>query len=289
MSPDKRPPAGRDETPTSTCRRAVRPLEPALRCPRCDSPNTKFCYYNNYSLTQPRHFCKTCRRYWTKGGALRSVPIGGSCRKNKKMRTSPQPSGDDNGSSSDGLKFFKGVAPAMDFQLNFPTTSLLNNQFDSSKISTAISLNPCYGFDPSAAPLIGFDLSGNNPPPNQELGFRSSLASSMESLSCINQDLHWKLQKQRLAMLSSGDHNQKAVKPQPILFQDLEVPSSCGIKAPRKLDDGGNPSTEWFFDTTSYSYGGNAATSSGVNGDNGSGWSNGIQAWSDLSHYSSIP
>ncbi|KAL3651120.1 hypothetical protein CASFOL_007523 [Castilleja foliolosa] len=54
-----------------------------LRCPRCDSSNTKFCYYNNYNLTQPRHFCKTCRRYWTKGGALRSVPIGGGCRKNK--------------------------------------------------------------------------------------------------------------------------------------------------------------------------------------------------------------
>ncbi|XP_040998145.1 dof zinc finger protein DOF2.4-like [Juglans microcarpa x Juglans regia] len=54
-----------------------------LRCPRCDSPNTKFCYYNNYNLTQPRHFCKTCRRYWTKGGALRNVPIGGGCRKNK--------------------------------------------------------------------------------------------------------------------------------------------------------------------------------------------------------------
>ncbi|KAF2318765.1 hypothetical protein GH714_010542 [Hevea brasiliensis] len=32
------------------------------------------CYFNNYSLTQPRHFCKTCRRYWTRGGALRSVP-----------------------------------------------------------------------------------------------------------------------------------------------------------------------------------------------------------------------
>ncbi|CAD5184845.1 unnamed protein product [Musa acuminata subsp. malaccensis] len=54
-----------------------------LRCPRCDSTNTKFCYYNNYNLAQPRHFCKTCRRYWTKGGALRNVPIGGGCRKSK--------------------------------------------------------------------------------------------------------------------------------------------------------------------------------------------------------------
>ncbi|XP_054776111.1 dof zinc finger protein DOF1.1-like [Prosopis cineraria] len=59
-----------------------------LRCPRCDSSNTKFCYYNNYNLTQPRHFCKTCRRYWTKGGALRNVPIGGGCRKNRNVGAS---------------------------------------------------------------------------------------------------------------------------------------------------------------------------------------------------------
>ncbi|KAK4370924.1 hypothetical protein RND71_010399 [Anisodus tanguticus] len=63
----------------------------ALKCPRCDSLNTKFCYYNNYNLSQPRHFCKSCRRYWTKGGVLRTVPVGGGCRKGKrsKPKTSP--------------------------------------------------------------------------------------------------------------------------------------------------------------------------------------------------------
>ncbi|XP_071720652.1 dof zinc finger protein DOF3.6-like [Rutidosis leptorrhynchoides] len=69
--------------------------EPGLNCPRCDSTNTKFCYFNNYSLTQPRHFCKTCRRYWTRGGALRNVPVGGGCRRNKrnsKNRSSKSPS-----------------------------------------------------------------------------------------------------------------------------------------------------------------------------------------------------
>lgn len=55
-----------------------------LNCPRCDSTHTKFCYYNNYSLSQPRYFCKSCRRYWTKGGTLRNIPVGGGCRKNKK-------------------------------------------------------------------------------------------------------------------------------------------------------------------------------------------------------------
>ncbi|CAA0811955.1 Dof zinc finger protein DOF2.1 [Striga hermonthica] len=60
----------------------------ALKCPRCDSTNTKFCYYNNYSLSQPRYFCKSCRRYWTKGGTLRNVPVGGGCRKNTKRSSS---------------------------------------------------------------------------------------------------------------------------------------------------------------------------------------------------------
>ncbi|KAL8111148.1 dof zinc finger protein DOF5.4-like [Apium graveolens] len=56
----------------------------ALKCPRCDSLNTKFCYYNNYNLSQPRFYCKACRRYWTKGGVLRNVPVGGGIRKAKR-------------------------------------------------------------------------------------------------------------------------------------------------------------------------------------------------------------
>ncbi|KAG6775827.1 hypothetical protein POTOM_019326 [Populus tomentosa] len=60
-----------------------------LPCPRCDSTNTKFCYYNNYNFSQPRHFCKSCRRYWTHGGTLRDIPVGGGTRKNaKRSRTS---------------------------------------------------------------------------------------------------------------------------------------------------------------------------------------------------------
>ncbi|KAL0430006.1 UNVERIFIED_CONTAM: Dof zinc finger protein DOF5.4 [Sesamum radiatum] len=72
------------------------PSHQALKCPRCDSVNTKFCYYNNYNLSQPRHFCKNCRRYWTKGGVLRNVPVGGGCRKTKrsKQKSSVAPSGD---------------------------------------------------------------------------------------------------------------------------------------------------------------------------------------------------
>ncbi|GFP89314.1 dof zinc finger protein dof4.6 [Phtheirospermum japonicum] len=73
----------------SSVERKVRPhKEQALNCPRCNSTNTKFCYYNNYSLSQPRYFCKTCRRYWTEGGSLRSIPVGGGSRKNKRSSSS---------------------------------------------------------------------------------------------------------------------------------------------------------------------------------------------------------
>jgi hypothetical protein len=74
--------------PAGTERRPRPQKEKALNCPRCNSTNTKFCYYNNYSLQQPRYFCKTCRRYWTEGGSLRNVPVGGGSRKNKRSSSS---------------------------------------------------------------------------------------------------------------------------------------------------------------------------------------------------------
>ncbi|KAK8479851.1 hypothetical protein V6N11_047782 [Hibiscus sabdariffa] len=54
-----------------------------IPCPRCKSMETKFCYFNNYNVNQPRHFCKGCQRYWTAGGALRNVPIGAGRRRAK--------------------------------------------------------------------------------------------------------------------------------------------------------------------------------------------------------------
>ena len=72
----------------------VPPQQQPQKCPRCESVNTKFCYYNNYSLSQPRYFCKTCRRYWTQGGTLRNVPVGGGCRKGKRAKPSSSSSGE---------------------------------------------------------------------------------------------------------------------------------------------------------------------------------------------------
>ncbi|KAL0363461.1 UNVERIFIED_CONTAM: Cyclic dof factor 4 [Sesamum calycinum] len=55
-----------------------------IPCPRCKSMETKFCYFNNYNVNQPRHFCKGCQT-GTAGGALRNVPVGAGRRKTKQL------------------------------------------------------------------------------------------------------------------------------------------------------------------------------------------------------------
>ncbi|XP_051130152.1 dof zinc finger protein DOF5.1-like [Andrographis paniculata] len=94
--------------------------EAALKCPRCESTNTKFCYFNNYSLSQPRHFCKTCRRYWTRGGALRNVPVGGGCRRNKRSKStsSKSPSSGGGGDRQSNPNPSTGIIPT-----NAPTSA----------------------------------------------------------------------------------------------------------------------------------------------------------------------
>ncbi|GMH26928.1 hypothetical protein Nepgr_028771 [Nepenthes gracilis] len=75
------------ESPTVKRKQQQQQQSEPLKCPRCDSVNTKFCYYNNYNKSQPRHFCRTCKRHWTSGGTLRNVPVGGGGRKNKRLKT----------------------------------------------------------------------------------------------------------------------------------------------------------------------------------------------------------
>ncbi|GLT67078.1 hypothetical protein SLA2020_394090 [Shorea laevis] len=104
--------------------------EGPLKCPRCESTNTKFCYFNNYSLSQPRHFCKTCRRYWTRGGALRSVPVGGGCRRNKKNKSNSSKSSLANSSSTSSSAVSSAVSgdllqqtPHLPFMASLPSLS----------------------------------------------------------------------------------------------------------------------------------------------------------------------
>ncbi|KAG6489088.1 cyclic dof factor 3-like isoform X1 [Zingiber officinale] len=94
---DRKKPSTADEKETSSAKsedsgtgtdcpetqKVLKKPDKILPCPRCNSMETKFCYYNNYNVNQPRHFCKNCQRYWTAGGTMRNVPVGAGRRKSK--------------------------------------------------------------------------------------------------------------------------------------------------------------------------------------------------------------
>ncbi|CAA0812535.1 Dof zinc finger protein DOF5.7 [Striga hermonthica] len=284
--PVPKPSAASRKTPSSAAAARSHRQEPAAaRCPRCDSPNTKFCYYNNYSLAQPRHFCKTCRRYWTKGGALRNVPIGGGSRKTKKSSSSSvkdQPLAGDIGNP---LSFFHGLPPAMDFQLDFPNNP---SPTDLSLPGGGLTI-PSGGLNPNSF-SSALQLSSSC-----ALGFQdvcpTALASSIESLSYINQDLHWKLQQQRLGLLFVGGYNNhnnnnndtgllvppsssSAGRARPGLYQNMEISSadeSCTVIGASSEINNGDLSTECGDDDLD-------------NENSGRSWS-GFQAWTGLGHF----
>ncbi|KAK4390613.1 Dof zinc finger protein DOF3.4 [Sesamum angolense] len=130
-----------------------RPREPEqLPCPRCDSTNTKFCYYNNYNLSQPRHFCRSCRRYWTRGGALRNVPIGGGSRKasssNKRHRIAttitPTPTSSNLVSSSTDNDV-TGQTRRLDRVASNPGSALCSGSIQGSPAAKPVNLTPWWG------------------------------------------------------------------------------------------------------------------------------------------------
>ncbi|CAN8257358.1 unnamed protein product [Cochlearia groenlandica] len=140
--------------------------EMALKCPRCDSTNTKFCYFNNYSLTQPRHFCKSCRRYWTRGGALRTVPVGGGCRRNKRTKSGGG-GGGGGGSSSSGNSKSQDSTTSND-QYNHHQRAMANNHMGPPSSTTSLSsLLSSY----NVGLIPGHDHNNNN---NNILGLGSS-------------------------------------------------------------------------------------------------------------------
>ncbi|XP_062183152.1 dof zinc finger protein PBF-like [Phragmites australis] len=128
-----------------------------LKCPRCDSTNTKFCYYNNHRMSQPRYFCKACRRYWTQGGSLRNVPVGGGCRKNKRSSGSSSSSASSlpSSSSSSTKMTSQQLVPG---QPTVPVSTDFPNVLPTF-MSTGFELPSDY------MPLAPLSLSNSNPPP----------------------------------------------------------------------------------------------------------------------------
>ncbi|KAE8670169.1 30S ribosomal protein S5 [Hibiscus syriacus] len=150
---------------------------PPQKCPRCESLNTKFCYYNNYSLSQPRYFCKTCKRYWTQGGTLRNVPVGGGCRKGKRTKVSP--SGENSRSHPQhnltSSQSMISSNPMLSVSAAL-TTKESGGLASSSAISSVGSYYPGAGFLSSLAAIQSMNQPQPfNQPLNQDLGGSSNL------------------------------------------------------------------------------------------------------------------
>ncbi|CAN8264225.1 unnamed protein product [Cochlearia groenlandica] len=262
-----------------------------LKCPRCNSPNTKFCYYNNYNLSQPRHFCKSCRRYWTRGGALRNVPIGGGCRKTKKAIKPNNTIITPSSSSSSHHRFFPSIM--QDSFKYFPqtTTTTMDIQVFNNNNQQVLGLSrhmdqveTRHVDVGSGLSLMGFgDYNNNNHSPatfttaGENVDGGNLATTSIETLSFLNQDLHWRLQQQRVAMIfgtnPKEEENIVAIeRPQPILYRNLEFVNSSPSPPTKK----GSNQTEWYF--------GNNSDDANLGGCDQ--WNNiGVQAWTDLNHY----
>ncbi|KAL0328841.1 UNVERIFIED_CONTAM: Dof zinc finger protein DOF5.7 [Sesamum calycinum] len=116
-----KPPSARRQQP-------LKQQSEPLNCPRCASTNTKFCYYNNYNKSQPRHFCKSCKRHWTKGGTLRNVPVGGG-RKNKRPKISHPTT-----TTTTATAAPPATAPRLQDRASFPYTNIGTDQRSMSNI-----------------------------------------------------------------------------------------------------------------------------------------------------------
>ncbi|KAG2251758.1 hypothetical protein Bca52824_081894 [Brassica carinata] len=124
-----------------TCSREGKLKKPdkILPCPRCDSMETKFCYYNNYNVNQPRHFCKRCQRYWTAGGTMRNVPVGAGRRKNKSLASHY------NRHNHPNLLTFgtdSVLCESMASGLNLAEKSMLNTQTGQQEPNESVAISP---------------------------------------------------------------------------------------------------------------------------------------------------
>ncbi|XP_009612449.1 dof zinc finger protein DOF2.4-like [Nicotiana tomentosiformis] len=202
--------------------------EAGLKCPRCDSSNTKFCYFNNYNLAQPRHFCKSCRRYWTRGGALRSVPVGGGCRRNKRSKSTNN-SSKTAGSNNTAERQIGTTSTSTSASPSSCSKEITGQHFSQSSIhltplmAAFQNLNHQYGgFQPP--PLVS---TQNNGELGHEMGFQigGNSTNNLQAATTGGSDYHhhqWRLpslaatnlypfQGERIEATSSGISHQDSV------------------------------------------------------------------------------
>lgn len=157
----------------------------SLKCPRCDSSNTKFCYYNNYNKLQPRHFCRACKRHWTKGGTLRNVPVGGG-RKNKRVRKPTTTT--TTTATTTSTNCTTPVTPNMAIQALIRPPSMFLQQ------NLLMNIRDSESKDFGISSGNGMFLSSTNlhlPPQNQSFLFPFSSSSSFDTNPCSSSNVNY--------------------------------------------------------------------------------------------------
>ncbi|CAM0905998.1 unnamed protein product [Alopecurus aequalis] len=229
MQPAAAGPAGAGRSSTSSAGggsgAVADPRAEALRCPRCDSANTKFCYYNNYSLSQPRHFCKACKRYWTRGGTLRNVPVGGGCRKNKRSRSA-------NGAGRPGGSCAVAAAGASSNAagggLTSATSSMSMSLPPPGSLSSALGLHG-QGSSSLASLLLGSGGSAGD----HHLGLFHAMQSVVSDATAYEMQQHHQSQVDQLLGLGyAGNGSQIQMKPWQQHLQDGAGSLFDGFYAP---------------------------------------------------------
>ncbi|KAI3850115.1 hypothetical protein MKW92_036034 [Papaver armeniacum] len=288
--------------------------EQQLKCPRCDSSNTKFCYFNNYSLTQPRHFCKTCRRYWTRGGALRNVPVGGGCRRNKRSKSTSSKSPGNSEQRQSHSSTTSSSIPSNSTNLNTSD----NNLFSMMSATPQSQPRPQIPFMSSlhhftdhygSAPGLGLNFSGIQTPSTGQHGGamgtnmdfqmgNSSSGGSASILSSTGGIEQWRLQQmQQFPFLGGMEPPQSGMYPYQGAVENMSQIMRTGrptgslassVKMEENHASGLNLSRQFMADTTNANSNSNSqGNDNNYNWGSGGGGGAGNAAWTDLSGFTS--
>ncbi|KAI3852612.1 hypothetical protein MKX03_025710 [Papaver bracteatum] len=290
--------------------------EQQLKCPRCDSSNTKFCYFNNYSLTQPRHFCKTCRRYWTRGGALRNVPVGGGCRRNKRSKSTSSKSPGNSEQRQSHSSTTSSSIPSNSTNLNTSDNNLFSHHMMSTTpqsqprpqipfMSSLHHFTDHYG----SAPGLGLNFSGIQTPSTGQHGGamgtnmdfqmgNSSSGGSANILSSTGGIEQWRLQQmQQFPFFGGLEPPQSGMYPYQNAVENMSQIMRTGrptgslassVKMEENQAAGLNLSRQFMGDTTNANSNSNSqGNDNQYNWGSGGGGGSGNAAWTDLSGFTS--
>ncbi|KAJ1264680.1 hypothetical protein BS78_08G018800 [Paspalum vaginatum] len=201
----------------------------ALKCPRCDTTDTKFCYYNNKSLMQPRYFCKACRRSWTQGGILRDVPVGGGSRKNKRNSAALSSSATATSSSNTASSATKIISSSTHQLMMLMPTPMTTMGFSSVQPTTFMTATGGRSFEEHQVSLSFASLSSLSYNDTSGGGSRGMTASFMDML--------------RGGFLDSNDRSNGNRMPMPFSLPSLDAMSMHATQLVGSLQEQGGRNT----------------------------------------------